>query len=51
VNVKIADFGLARAQLDNGEAMTGVLGTFVIKYTILLALDGPRNIRMYTLFD
>lgn len=29
INVKIADFGLARAQVDNGEAMTGVLGTFV----------------------
>lgn len=29
MNVKIADFGLARAQVDNGELMTGVLGTFV----------------------
>ncbi|CAK69223.1 unnamed protein product (macronuclear) [Paramecium tetraurelia] len=29
INIKIADFGLARAQADNGEQMTGVLGTFL----------------------
>ncbi|CAD8171189.1 unnamed protein product [Paramecium pentaurelia] len=28
INIKIADFGLARVQADNGEQMTGVLGTF-----------------------
>lgn len=28
ITIKIADFGLARVQLENGEAMTGVLGTF-----------------------
>ncbi|CAD8085497.1 unnamed protein product [Paramecium sonneborni] len=28
LNIKIADFGLARVQADNGEQMTGVLGTF-----------------------
>ncbi|CAD8077038.1 unnamed protein product [Paramecium primaurelia] len=28
INIKIADFGLARVQADNGEQMTGFLGTF-----------------------
>ncbi|CAD8083040.1 unnamed protein product [Paramecium sonneborni] len=28
LNIKIADFGLARVQADNGEQMTSVLGTF-----------------------